>query len=259
MMTTLQSHDHSSSNFLKSENINVTLGESPEADTPKIGVKLPANSGTLNVNLPEILITDIIRCNDNVILHNENVETPDPTKAKLAVPTEISTTLLSASADIFLPAITLPPLDIRPYPPGLTGNGLEWSVSDSAWMALEYGKEDSAICQLKSSAEPDLKNIQNLKSLEVKLHNGIIFKDKVLPTADTEVIPHPKFSKEYFLDLHEKVRNHGTYNYAGARVKLEHSNLNIEMFRKHLEGYDDFGIISYIEYDFPLGSRKNSS
>ena len=61
------------------------------------------------------------------------------------------------------------------------------------------------------------------------------------------------FSKDYFLDLHQKVREHGTYNYAGAKVKLEHSKLNIELFRKHLRDYDDLGILSYLEYGFPVG------
>ena len=64
--------------------------------------------------------------------------------------------------------------------------------------------------------------------------NGRIFDDKVLPTSATKFVPHPQFSKEYFLDLHKKVRQYSTYKYAGARVKLEHSKLNIDLFRESL-------------------------
>ena len=40
---------------------------------------------------------------------------------------------------------------------------------------------------------------------------------------------------------------------AGAKVKLQHSNLNIELFRYYLQGYDDLEILSYLEYGFPIG------
>ena len=36
-------------------------------------------------------------------------------------------------------------------------------------------------------------------------------------------------------------------------MKLEHSNLNIELFRRYLGDYDDLGILSYLEIGFPIG------
>ena len=59
-----------------------------------------------------------------------------------------------------------------------------------------------------------------MKTLEVKLPSGGVFDDKVLPLPASSIAPHPVFSREYFLDLHKKVRLQGTYNYAGLKVKL---------------------------------------
>ena len=36
-------------------------------------------------------------------------------------------------------------------------------------------------------------------------------------------------------------------------MKLEHSKLNIELFRRYLGDYDDLGILSYLEFGFPIG------
>ena len=168
-------------------------------------------------------------------------------------PADKQETLLSATASEFSPSVAYPLQDSRPYPPGYAKDGVEWSVSDTAWMALEYGREDALSFEPDNRAKPDLENTRNLKTIEVKLSNGGIFEDKLLPPLSKQVVPHPKFSKEYFLDLHNKVREYGTYNYAGAKVKLQHSNLNIELFRYHLQGYDDLEILSYLEYGFPIG------
>ena len=64
----------------------------------------------------------------------------------------------------------------------------------------------------------------------MKLPCGGIFDDKLSSPPVSKVVPHVQFSKEYFLDLHFEVRKHGTYNYARAKMKIQHSKLNIEMF-----------------------------
>ena len=135
----------------------------------------------------------------------------------------------------------------------IASDGVEWSLSDTTWMALQYGKEDALTFSPQAVVEPDIADTKTLKPLKVKLPNGGIFDDKVLPATASPVLPNPSFSKEYFLNLHYKVRQYGTYNYAGAKVKLQHSNLNIDLFRQHLKDYDDLEILSYLEYGFPLG------
>ena len=186
-------------------------------------------------------------------------ENPSPmsttilTIAEVHAPVEPHAVALSATACEFVPAVDPAPSDTRHYPPGLAGDGAEWSLSDSAWIALEYGKEHPCSYVPEKAAEPDIVNTNILKKLEVKLSNGGIFTDKVLPVPAEEFTPNTKFNKEYFLDLHLKVREYNTYNYAGARVKLHHSNLNIDLFRHHLKDYDDLEILSYLEFGFPLG------
>ena len=165
----------------------------------------------------------------------------------------VHSTALSFTAEEFSPSNPLPLPDTRPYPPGFAQDGVEWSESEDAWMALEYGKHDTKVFQTKNAAVPDLEDISGLRTLEVKLPCGGIFDDKLLPPPVSKVVPHVQFSKEYFIDLHLEVRKHGTYNYAGAKIKLQHSKLNIEMFRECLKDYDDIGIISYLEYGFPVG------
>ena len=129
----------------------------------------------------------------------------------------------------------------------------EWNLSDDAWMALEYGKEETPTPGQKSIMKPEIKDPKFLKSVDVNLPSGAVFKDKVLPESVSPVIPNDSFTKEYFLNLHLKVRQHGTYNYAGAKVKLQHSHLNVGLFREYLKNYDDLEILSYLEYGFPIG------
>ena len=120
---------------------------------------------------------------------------------------------LSVTASEFLPAIAVTTPELRPYPPGIASDGVEWSVSDAAWMALQYGKEDVCPFSPQAIVEPDIADTKILKALKVKLPNGGIFDDKVLPAPASPVLPNSCFSKEYFLNLHYKVRQHGTYNY----------------------------------------------
>ena len=73
----------------------------------------------------------------------------------------------------------------------------------------------------------------------VNLTDNQIFVDRVLPPAAASSLKlSSNFPPSYFLNLHEKVRIEGTYNYAGARIKLEHSKINVEKFRELLKGND---------------------
>ena len=62
-----------------------------------------------------------------------------------------------------------------------------------------------------------------------------------------------KFPVSYFIDLHNKVLAHNTYNYIGARIPLEHNGLNIEVWKNKLVNYGDKELIQFLEFGWPLG------
>ena len=257
-MTTMQPLDQYLQNTLISliktpESFYKTHVELCTTDTHMEGVVLPVLLDASNVSITVAVDTPGVSLPVSVTSPVTSSVVVEPEIGPEDKNVSIPASLLSPSAEVFLPSVMAPLPDNRPYPPGLTEVGVEWSISDSAWMALEYGKVDMFAFQPESAAVPDLKETKNLKTLEVRLPNAGVFDDKTLPAPDTELVPHPDFPKEYFIELHHKVRKHGTYNYAGARVELKHSKFNIELFRKGLTDYDDLGIISYMEYGFPLG------
>ena len=63
----------------------------------------------------------------------------------------------------------------------------------------------------------------------------------------------------YFTSLHILVSTptHSypayTPNYLGARIPLQHTQLNIKRWRHHLVGYEGLEIVQFLEYGFPLG------
>ena len=125
---------------------------------------------------------------------------------------------------------------------------------DDSWIALEYGKQDTTgVMKHVEAAKPNIDKLFNLKNLEVILPGGAVFDDKILPQPCTLSTPSETFQKDYFLNLHMDVRSYGTYNYAGAKAELKHSSLNIELFRDGLKGYDDIGVLSYLQFGFPVG------
>ena len=87
---------------------------------------------------------------------------------------------------------------------------------------------------------PDIK-VSTLKSAMFYLPDSRIFMDKSLPDPEPgfmeRIIPHPKFSPDYFTALHSLVYApgphypEGTYNYCGARISLAHTNLKIPTWR----------------------------
>ena len=139
------------------------------------------------------------------------------------------------------------------YPVGKNSVGEEYCLSDEAWMALEYGRHADSNFDIPADAAPDLDKNIRLKSNPVKLMSGKFFEDKILPSNSSQVIPNQEFPPSYFVNLHREVRNSGTYNFAGARIELKHSKINIPLFRQLLEDYEDVEVCQYLQYGFPIG------
>ena len=208
-------------------------------------------------------VSDILLCDEDLPVHSLKPVTPvysavqgepsNPGKLVVDLHEPSPKPDLSTSAKEWFPTQPTLASDARQYPPGLNKNGIEWSVSDDSWMALEYGTGNTAVIADVEAAKPDINKFAKLKTLEVILPGGAVFDDKVLPPPSSPITPHKTYSKEYFLNLHMTVRSYGTYNYAGARAELKHSSLNIKLFREGLQDYDDIGVLSYLQYGFPVG------
>ena len=233
------------------------------------GTCLLPNSKVSNTSLPECAVSAILPYSDVLPVQDtsdsipqfSSQTTPEPDNPREV--TEIVTVAevyepksnLSCSASEWLPS-TIPPVS-KPYPPNCNKYGVEWSVSDDAWMAIQYGNEDTAVVATNVSAKPDIDKITKLKPIEILLPASAVFDDKVLPSLTSPIEPNKTFTKEYFMDLHMSVRSYGTYNYAGAKVELKHSPLNIQLFREKLQDYDDTAVISYLQYGFPIGLSQD--
>ena len=101
-----------------------------------------------------------------------------------------------------------------------------------------------------------------MKSLYFVLPCGSVFRDKKIPQKYDLSPPFLKesseFSKQYFVNLHEKVASYGNYNYAGARNVLLHSKLRVDKFRQILpESFEDIAILKYMQFGFPIGLFDN--
>ena len=89
------------------------------------------------------------------------------------------------------------------------------------------------------------------------LPEGNIFIDRKIPSKyDKPVVfnKNASFSPEYFVNLSLAVQQFGTYNHLGARIRLEHSKINVSNFRYFLDtDFDDLAILQFLEYGFPIG------
>ena len=220
-----------------------------------------------NTSVLDSTVSDILPCGD--VLQTKPLKVADyfnPASSDTVIQGEPSTNVtvvevhetslqtgLSSGAKEWFPAQLLSDPDTRPYPPGHNKEGVEWSVSDDSWMAVQYGKEDTAVVTPVKAAKPDIDRHTKLKQIEIFLPGGAVFDDKVLPEPTKPINPNKNFTKDYFMNLHKSVRSYGTYNYAGARVELKHSNLNIKLFRENLQDYDDIAVLSYLQFGFPVG------
>ena len=102
-----------------------------------------------------------------------------------------------------------------------------------------------------------------LNDFQVKLPGGKFFIDKVLPELSKSFTVNKYYPPEYFAALHHLVNTPsmhypgGTPNHLGARIPLQHTNLNLPMWRKHLIGYDNPEICQFLEFGFPLGLQQD--
>ena len=143
------------------------------------------------------------------------------------------------------------------YPAGEDKFGREIITVEDSRMHLDYYDVASEDIETVAPVSPDIEDVRSLRAWLVKLPDGQDFSDKVLPPSSSEVCHNLEFPPDYFLDLHRKVRLGGTYNFAGARVPLQHSGINVAKFRNLLKDYDDTGILQFIEFGFPIGLAQD--
>ena len=135
------------------------------------------------------------------------------------------------------------------------------SSGDSLLPLLPF-MDDPELSALPAPARPVLK-ANSLKTFEVQLPNAV-FIDRLLPPPKAVLVPHPRFSPNYFVSLGNSVSAAGfdkagfsypagTPNFKGARIPLAHTSLKIGRWRHHLIGYQNVEIIQFLEYGFPLG------
>ena len=111
-------------------------------------------------------------------------------------------------------------------------------------------------------AEPLLKT-NSLSEVIVQLPGSIMFKDRVLPSAQHVLTANDQFTTDYFIALSSMASSPGhswppgTPNFRGARIPLAHSKLNIPRWRHHLVGYSEPEIAWYLQYGFPLGLQED--
>ena len=93
-----------------------------------------------------------------------------------------------------------------------------------------------------------------MKPFNVNVSDELIFIDRLLPPrpAFEENI---KYSKSYFVNLHLAVKAYETHNFLGARIPLEHNNINVKVFRFYLSRFDYpyIHLMQFVEFGFPLG------
>ena len=111
-------------------------------------------------------------------------------------------------------------LDIL-YPAGENAEGVDFVLSEDACNELEFGSQDSCDFDLPGEASPDLSKTTRLVDLHILLPDGSKFMDKILPEKSFSTKEDPNFPAKYCIELHNKVRSSGTYNYAGARVEQQ--------------------------------------
>ena len=123
--------------------------------------------------------------------------------------------------------------------------------------ATDFVSESSASDSIE--CPKDMKAGTFLKSIYFVLNNGFVFEDKLLPEPSISLLSENiKFSTKYYIDLYSKVKSFYTYNHLGARIPLEHCNINVNKFRALLpEDYDDRVVLQYLEFGFPLGLQED--
>ena len=103
--------------------------------------------------------------------------------------------------------------------------------------------------------KPDIAKTDKLEQLQVTVTDSLIFMDRLLPPTQCKFVENPEFFKSYFLNMHKAVKVFNVHNYKGARIPLQHNNINVDNFRGYLTkfGYTHIHILQYVEFGFPLG------
>ena len=162
---------------------------------------------------------------------------------------QLASSLLSPDSDLFIPAI-----ETVLYPPGEDKFGRTITTKFDAEMVLDYFEEPPEdLLTTLSPAAADIRDTKTLRQQTITLPNGQNFQDRVLPPSTVALAPDSEFPPSYFINLHNEVKKAGTYNYAGARISLQHCRINVTRFRSLLGDYDDVGVLQYLEYGFPIG------
>ena len=153
-------------------------------------------------------------------------------------------------------------------PPAEGGQDIPQPVPQVHVVAENYcsllpGSEAILPVLMNDPIKPEIK-VSSLKSAFFYLNNGKIFVDKHLPDPEpaflSRLIPHSKYSPEYFTALYSLVAAPGTsypantYNFCGARIPLVHTKLNIQTWRELLEDYPKKDILDKLEFGFPIGT-----
>ena len=58
-------------------------------------------------------------------------------------------------------------------------------------------------------------------------------------------------------DIYDEVTHHGLYNYQGAQRRVP-SGLCIEAWRRHLQGYYDANLVSFLEFGWPINFNRDA-
>ena len=108
--------------------------------------------------------------------------------------------------------------------------------------------------------KPDIIKTEFLKPVTVHVTDNLKFTDRMLPPTECKLVEHPTFSKDYYLNLHKAVKFYNVSNYKGARIPLQHNNINVSNFRALLTkfAYPHIHILQYVEFGFPLGLWSES-
>ena len=129
--------------------------------------------------------------------------------------------------------------------------------------SLLPGSEDLPIL-FSRPIKPEIK-VSDLKPALYYLNDGRIFYDKHLPDPEpsflSRIVPHNRYSSDYFVALHHLVAAPGTsypahtYNFKGARIPLAHSKLKILKWRELLKDYPKKDLLDKLEFGFPIGTE----
>lgn len=127
---------------------------------------------------------------------------------------------------------------------------------------LFTGSEDFTLFYNIKPVQPEIKVSSLCKSFFC-LPNLQLFTDRHLPDPSPSflerVVPHSRFSPDYFLTLHKLVTAPGlnypanTYNFKGARIPLVHTQLNISKWRELFASYPKADLLDKLEFGFPVG------